>query len=409
MENSKQIVKQEKSFIDFAILIVKWRKFIIFNVLLITILATIISFFIPKWYTSTASVMPPKSKGGLLGDIGSFSSTIKDLSRTLGRLGTVSDEAYNYLAILKSRSSYEKVINKFDLRKVYDFKASEPIESVLKELDSNVKFNVEDEGNITIKVTDNNPQRAAEMANYFVEVLNEISIDLGTAEAKNNREFIEKRYIQSLNDIKNAEDSLKNFSRKYSVFSLAEQTKAAITIAAELKAKIEIQKIELDIFKKSYGNDNPLIADKQLMINEMQAQLNKMKYANIDGQRDVNLFTPFSELPEVGVKYIRLKGEYELQAKILEFIVPIYEQAKIEEKKDIPVCLFLDKAVPAQEKAGPKKAFIIIIAFLISFIFALVWMLFAENWSKMQADEIRYRKVHEEIVLPLRKMFFLNR
>ena len=408
MENVKDTTKTSKSFTDFLIILVRRRKLIFWNLFIVSLLALIISFLIPKWYSSTANILPPKS-GGLLGDIGSISSTIKDLSKSLGRLGSVSDEAYNYLAILQSRTSMEKTINKFNLRKVYDFDEDDYIEDIINELENNVDFNVEDEGNITIKVTDESPERAAEMSNYFVEVLNQISINLGTLEAKNNREFIEKRYIQSLDDIKRVEDSLQVFSKKYAVYSIADQTKEAISVAAELQAKIEMKKIELQLIQKSYGNDSPLVLDSKLVINEMRKKLEKMGVSDSDSDSNIKLFTPFSQLPEVGVKYLRLKAEYELQSKILEFVVPMYEQAKIEEKKDVPVCVVLDKAVPAEKKAGPKKAIIVLAAFLVSFMFSIVVVLILEALENLHNNEIEYKKINEGIFIPLKRMLFIKR
>ncbi|MFA3784105.1 GumC family protein [Melioribacteraceae bacterium 4301-Me] len=408
MENLTHANKEKKSFADFLIILMKWRKIIFLNVFTITILATGISLIIDKWYTSTANIIPPKSSGGLLGDITSFSTTIKDLSKTLGRLGTVSEEAYNYLAILQSRTCFEKVIDKFNLRKVYKFKDSDPIEDIIKELGNNVEFNVEDEGNITIKVTDKNPKRAADMANYFVEVLNEISIELGTYEAKNNREFIEKRYLQVLKDLKTAEDSLKDFSQEYSVYSITDQTKAAITAAAELKARITVEEIELDLMKKNYGDTNPIIANKKIVIDELQKRLKAMEFSDENSKKG-NFFTPFSQLPDVGVKYLRLMREYELQAKLLEFILPIYEQAKIEEKKNIPVCLVLDKAVPAQKKTGPKRAIIVGASFLISLFLSILVVLILDFFERLKQDEEQYRKINEGLFLPLKKMLHLKR
>jgi len=409
MENNNQIDKTNKSFTDFVIILLRWRKVILWNVFVVTLASIIISFIVPKWYASTASIIPPKSSGGLLGDIGSISSTIKDISKSLGRLGSVSDEAYNYLAILQSRVSLEKVIDKFNLREVYDFDDDDYIEDIIDELESNVEFNVEDEGNITITVTDEDPKRAADMSAYFVEILNEISIELGTYEARNNREFIEKRYLQSLRDLKAAEDSLQNFSEEYSVFSIADQTKAAITAAAELKAKIEIEKIELDLLKKNYGKENPFVKDKELVLKEIEKRLKSMQFAEVNKNNDINLFTPFSQLPEVGVKFLRVKAEYELQTKILEFVIPVYEQAKIEEKKDIPVCLILDKPVPAEKKAGPRKAIIVGASFLVSLFLSIILVLMLEALEELRKNESRYKLINEGIFIPLKNIIMFRR
>lgn len=403
-----QMSKNNKSFTDFLIIILKRRKLIITNVVTVTIIATIISFLIPKWYTSKANLLPPSSSGGLLGELSNFSSTIQNISKSFGRLGTVSDEAYNYLAILQSRTTAEKVINKFNLREVYEFDEDEPIENIIKELNSNVDFNIEDEGNVTIEVTDEDPQLAADMAAYYVKVLNEISRDLGTLEAKNNREFIERRYIQAMADISSVEDSLKKFAEKHSVFDIEEQTKAAITAAAELKAQIEVAKIERDLLLMNYGKDNPYVINKEVLISELKRRLDNMKFAEISNSNNA-LYTPFSELPEVGVNFIRLQREYELQAKILEFIVPIYEQAKIEETKDIPATLVLDYPVPAQKKAGPKKAIIVGAAFLLSLFFSIMAALMLESLERLRQDEMNYSRVNEGIFNPLRRMLFLKR
>jgi len=402
--NSQEL--EQKSFIDFLIILVKWRKLIILNVVIITLSAVIISLIMPKWYTSTANILPPKNTGGLLGSISGFSSTIKDLSKTLGRLGTTSEEAYNYLAILQSRTSFEKVINKFNLREVYKFDPDAPIEEIIDELESNVKFNVEDEGNITIKVTDKDPKRAAAMANYFVQILNEISIELGTIEAKNNREFIEKRYLQVLKDLKNVEDSLKYFSERFSVYSIEDQTKAAIKAAADIKAQIELQKIEYELLSRNYGNDHPLVLEKKLMINELQNRLKTMKFGESNlTSSSLSLYTPFSQLPEVGIEYLRLMREYELQGKLLEFILPVYEQAKIEEKKDIPVCVVLDKAVPAQKKSYPKRVIIVVASFAGSLFLSIILALFLEKLSNLPHDAEKYKKITEGIFIPLKSFF----
>jgi len=403
--NSQEL--EQKSFIDFLIILVKWRKLIILNVVIITLSAVIISLIMPKWYTSTANILPPKNTGGLLGSISGFSSTIKDLSKTLGRLGTTSEEAYNYLAILQSRTSFEKVINKFNLREVYKFDPDDPIEEIIDELESNVKFNVEDEGNITIKVTDKDPKRAAAMANYFVQILNEISIQLGTIEAKNNREFIEKRYLQVLKDLKNVEDSLRYFSEKFSVYSIEDQTKAAIKAAADIKAQIELQKIEYELLSRNYGNDHPLVLEKKLMINELQNRLKTMKFGESNlTSSSLSLYTPFSQLPEVGIEYLRLMREYELQGKLLEFILPVYEQAKIEEKKDIPVCVVLDKAVPAQKKSYPKRVIIVVASFAGSLFLSIILALFLEKLSNLPHDAEKYKKITEGIFIPLKSFLF---
>ena len=404
-----QIQGNEKSnkLEDLLIILVKYRRLIFLNVLIVTIAAIIISLLLPLKYTAKASFISPKKKGGLFGDITGFSSTIKDLSRTLGgRLGAVSDEAYNYLVLLQSRTASERIIDHFNLREVYEISENKPFEDVIKELESNVDFNIEDEGNIVVSVTDKIPGRASDMANYYVLILNDLSTELGTTESRNNREFIEKRFNEVKVDIANIEDSLKIFSQQFNVLEMEEQMKAAITVAAELNAKVELAKIERDILKSNYGTENPMVQQAELNVQELSKRLVSLRFGEDKNLKSsLNLFIPFEKVPETGIKYIRLMREFEIQNKLLEFIYPIYEQAKIEEQKDIPVVLVVDEAIPPEKKSSPKRSLIVIGAFLLSFFFSTGFVLIKESYALLQSDEERYKKVKNGIVDPLKTIF----
>jgi uncharacterized protein involved in exopolysaccharide biosynthesis len=339
--------------------------------------------------------------------MGGFSSAIEDISSTLmGRLGNVSEEAFNYLAILQSRTASEKVINKFKLRDIYEIDEDVPFEEVLKELEDNVNFSIEDEGNFIISVTDKSPNRAANMANYYVEILNEINTSLSVTEARSNREFIEKRFIQLQLDIISVEDSLQKFSKKYHVIEMEEQLKAAITVAAEIKAQTELAIIERDLLKASYGRDNPLVKQADLKVEKLSNRLAEMKFGEDKNLKSsLNLFIPFEKIPEIGIQYIRLMRDFEIQNKILEFIYPMYEQAKIEEQKNIPAVLVLDKAIPPEKKSSPKRVIIVLAAFLLSLFFSISYAVINESYKSLQKDEVRYRRIKNDIINPIKNSF----
>jgi len=159
-----------------------------------------------------ASVFPAE-KADLLGGLEGIASLAKSFSpsKALSSLNS-NPESDRYLAILKSGTVFKAVIQKFDLVNVYGI-TSYPGEKTVKELLDNVEFKAEDEGNITITVYDREPQRAANMANYFVEMLNNTNTELQVQNARGNRQFIEERYKKNLTDLATAEDSLNYFKK----------------------------------------------------------------------------------------------------------------------------------------------------------------------------------------------------
>lgn len=407
MIDSKNVPTSRK-FEDLLIVLLKYKRVILINVLIVTLFSVAISFLIPNKYTAKSSFIAPKKKGGLFGDIAGFSSTISNLSKALGgRLGTVTEEAYNYLVILQSRSVSEKVIDKFNLREVYEIDDDKPIEDVIDELENNINFNVEDEGNIVISVTDKSPQRASKMANYYITILNEMSIELATKEAKNNREFIEKRFFEIQKTISELEDSLKNFSKNYNVLEIKEQVKGALSVAAQLKAEVESAKIERDLLKNNFGEEHPAVLQANLKLNELNKRLSSMQFGNDKNfSSSVSFFIPFEKIPETGILYLRLTRDYDIQNKLLEFVYPIYEQAKIEEQKNIPVVVVVDPAIPPQKKSSPKRTLIVAVTFFLSFFISIIYVLTQDFLDNLKNDEVRYKKIKEGI---FDEILFCNR
>jgi len=194
-----------------------WRGFLVRNVLIVTAIAVVVSLLLPKWFKSTATVLPPKEEGMLSG-LSGLTSMLREFAPVRGAstLG-MPRGAYSYLSILNSREAKEMAIKKFDLMSVYEIEDSS-MEEAVKEFSENYEVTVEDQGHISITVWDQNPQRAADIANYMVQVLNDINIRLNTKESGENRAFLERRVAESRDTLKRAEEALKAFQEKYGVY-----------------------------------------------------------------------------------------------------------------------------------------------------------------------------------------------
>lgn len=328
-------------------IILNKRKPILINVLIITLITTIISVFLPNWYKSSTSVLPPQEQN-ILNSSGSISSIMKNIPN-ISRLGGLTQKTgtYNYLAILNSRTAMEMVIKKFDLISVYKI-SNNSMEEAVKELKNNVNFLVHRDEYIVIEVIDKNPQRAADIANYFSDVLNEISVTLAIQEAKNNRKFIELRLEKVKNDLRLFEDSLNLYQEKNKMLIIPSEIASNITGIAELYGMKEKKELELSILEKSLSFENPLIKQIKIELRELNQKL--------------------STIPQITTDAFRIYRNVAIQQNILEFLYPLHEQAKYEEQKNIPVTLILDKAVPPENKYKPQRLIMILSTMLSALI-----------------------------------------
>jgi tyrosine-protein kinase Etk/Wzc len=351
--------------LDFLAVVTKHRKFISRFVLSVTVIVTIVALLMPKWYKSTASVFPAE-KSDLLGALDGVSSLAKAFSpaRALSSL-TGNPESDRYLAILKSGTVLSAVIQKFNLVQVYDI-TSYPQEKTVKELLNNVEFTAETEGNITITVYDKDPQRAADMANFFVDLLNKTNSELLAQNARGNRKFIEERYNKNLSDLAAAEDSLKAFQKKYGIIALPEQTQASIKAAAEITGQLALKEVEAGVLRRTQSSDHPSVVAAEIEIQELRSKLSQMNRGSFVPGGDMKVFVPFNKVPDLGGEYVRRFRDVEIQYKILQFITPLYEQAKIEERRQTPSVLLLDRAGPAERKSKPKVSLYALLALVVS-------------------------------------------
>jgi uncharacterized protein involved in exopolysaccharide biosynthesis len=377
--------------LDFISILTKHRRFLVWFILSVTIITTVIAIISPKWYKSTASVFPAEQTD-LFSSMDGISSLVKTFApgKKLGSL-TGPSETDRYIAILKSGTVLGEVIRKFELAKVYEI-TSYTNEKTAKELLSNVEFQVQDEGNLTISVYDKNPQRSANMANYFVELLNKTNSELHVQNARGNREFIEQRHNQNLSDINRSEEGLKAFQKKYGVIAMPEQVEASIKAGAEIYGKLTAKEVELNILRRTLSEESPLLQSTKIEVQEFKKKINEMNSGVSSSDGQVKILIPFKQAPELGAEYLRLYRDVEIQYKILQFITPMYEQAKVEERRSTPSVVVLDYAGVPERKAKPKVSLFALLAFVVSTIISLFIVFMKEALERIEKiDPAKYR------------------
>ncbi|MEW6652570.1 MAG: Wzz/FepE/Etk N-terminal domain-containing protein [Bacteroidota bacterium] len=383
-DNSKTFVGS--TFVEFLVVVVKYRWFLILLISISTISATAYALLAPKWYKSTASVFPAEKNDPLsmLTGLGGIAKGF-NASKGLAALTGSSSEADRYVAILKSATVTSDVINRFELRKEYD-REGDYFEKVVKDWEDNLELEIQDEGNLTISVLDKNPQKAADIANYLVEKLNIINTQLSVINAKANREFVEKRYFQNIDDINKLEDGMREFQKKYGVIAVPEQLEATVKSMSNIYADLYKKEIELNVLKQTYGSDHPLISTTRVELNEIQKKIDQLNAGTDASQKDVKLLIPFKQAPELGNEYLKIFRNLEIQYKILEFVQPLYEQARVEEARNTPSVIVLDRAGPAERKAKPKGTIFASLGFVVSVIIGLLIVFSLELFGKIKLN-----------------------
>ncbi|MBC8526262.1 MAG: hypothetical protein H8D22_05240 [Candidatus Cloacimonetes bacterium] len=356
--------EKEINLIDYWNIIWKRKKFIIISVLIVTILAVIISLLLPKWYKATAVIMPPATEEGkfssMLGsNLGAFG---------LGGMFGGSESQMRLLAILKSRNMLEALDDKFDFQKKYEAKFKFQTYNNIK---SNLRIEVGEEDQIKISFLDKDQDLVAGVVNYIVHCLDSLNIALSTTKAKSNREFIENRMMMVQDSLAFFESKISNFMEKNRIISIDEQLKAEVEKAADMKAQIMAKEIELDVMKTRLTPNNQKIADSEIAL-----KILKDKYDEFfDHSVSDKLFISLENIPSIQKQFAQLKRKEVYFTKLLEYLGPQFEQAKIDEAKDVPTVQVLDKAVRPEWKSKPKRIIIVFGSLIFSILLATMIVL----------------------------------
>ena len=394
--------KKEVKLADVISVLINWRWRIIINFFIVAIGSAIYSLTIPKQYQGQAVILPPTSGGGT--SMASFAAG--GLGDMLTGMNFISTESGIYWAILNSRSLRQAVIDSFNLAEVYEFKNKYFIENVLRKLDNKVAINLDEElGLIYVRVSDKSPQRAADMANFFVRELGRISKEIAVEKARRDRIFLKKRVNINYSDIAKAELAMREFSEKYNAVAIPEQLKAAISTAADIKAQLMSQQVQYQVYKKSLELDHPKIKEMQERIAGLEMKLSGFNSASSEFGDGRGLFPGFAQLPHLQQKYAELYREVEVQNKLLDFLLPQYEAAKIKEARDSPNVQVLDHAIPPERKSAPKRSKIVIISSFFSLVITLMYTFIYEHFRKIRTENTDEYKTWQSVFSVVRKDF----
>jgi len=353
------------------------RKMLIVKICTVVALLSIAySLTLKNIYTATSKYYPPQKET----PIGSIASLIAQVGPLQG-LGGLGGPGDLYLAITKSRTVADAVVKRLDLQKADGKNLS--VEAARKAVTNAVKIEVGKDGIITVSAKNKDPQKAAELANAFVDETIKRSVELYLNKAGSERYFLEKRLESAKVDLKNAENDLKDFQEKHKTIKADAQASVAIEGIARLRAEIVGKEVQLATLRNSMTDESSDVKALQAGLSRLKSQMGAM---TASGGGDT-VIPATGNLPGIGLEYLRKLRDVKIQEAIFEQLSKQYEMAKINETKDSSSVQIIDEAEAPTRKSGPKRSIIVILSTFTAFIFSLGIIFIQEYFSKLSPED----------------------
>jgi tyrosine-protein kinase Etk/Wzc len=370
---AEESAKSEVSLLEIAVLVVQHKRFVLRFVVLSALLATLTVFLLPIRYEGKIVLLPPQSQNSsvaasFLGQMGS-SNGLSALGALAGGLG-LRPQAEMYVSLLKSRTLEDAMIRRFGLMAEYHLKR---MSDTRKELEGrmNISAGTKD-GLITITLQDRDPQRAAELANGYVEEFRKLSATLAITEAARRRLFFEEQLQPAKENLAAAEEAMRRTQETTGVLQIDSQAKALIESVAVLRAQVVAKEVQIQAMRSFAAEENPdLILAKQSLA-ALQKQLDLLAGSQNDTGSDIVLSK--GKATHAGLEYLRRYRDLKYHEGVYELLVKGLEIAKLDEAKEGEIVQVVDQAVPLDQRASPHRKLIVLIATLLSFFAALFFV-----------------------------------
>jgi uncharacterized protein involved in exopolysaccharide biosynthesis len=366
--------------------------------------STLVAFLIPKSYTSTTQLMPPdpQSTSGMAMMAAMAAKAGGGLGAVAGDLLGVKSSGALFIGVLRSQTSQDRLIQQFDLRKVYGKRLFIDARTTL---DENTSISEDKKsGIITISVTDHSPQRAAALANAYIDELNSLVSELSTSSAHRERVFLEDRLKVAKQDLDDASNQLAQFSSKNNTLDIQQEGKAMLDAAGTIAGEMIAAQSQLEGLRQLYTDNNSRVRSLNARVAELRKQLEKLggtettggngaapssgKSANPAAVRANGLPYPtIHNLPLLGAKYADFYRRAKIQETVYELLTEQYELAKVQEAKETPSVKVLDPARIPEKKSFPSRLTIMFLGTLLVCAMSVVWVLGSARWDEVDPQD----------------------
>jgi capsule polysaccharide export protein KpsE/RkpR len=356
--------------------------------------SVIIALLIQTRYESSTRLMSPDSNqsSGLALAATAISGSSNGLAGMATDLLGLKSTSDTFVGILSSRTVRDKLIQQFNLEKVYGVSSMEGARAALA---AHTGIFVDRKSQIiTITVTDHDPKVAAAMGQAYVEELNRLVAELSTSSARRERVFLEER-LQAVNkELESAEKEFSQFASKNEAIDVKEQGKAMVEAAATLQGQLIAAESEYEGLKQIYTDNNVRVRSVKARIDELKHQLDKLggkgeSMTEVSSQPSESLYPSIRKLPLLGVTYADLYRRTRVQEAVFETLTKEYELAKVQEAKEIPVVKVLDPPDIPDKKSYPPRSLICFLGIVSGFVFGMTLVLGRQAWAATDACDPR--------------------
>jgi tyrosine-protein kinase Etk/Wzc len=372
----------EISLLDLLIVLAEHKRLIFFITAIFALLAIVISFLLPVRYTATVTLLTPQQNTSIGAALASQLGSLGGMAALAGGGLGLKNPNDMFVGMLKSRTVEDAMVQHFELMQEYHKRYLSDARKAFEkhaDVDGSGK-----DGLIRVSVEDRDPDRAAKLANGYVDQFRNLSQHLAITEASQRRLFFEQELEQAKDNLANAEEALKATEQKTGLIQLDSQARALIESAATLRAQITAREVQIQGMQTYATGENAQLIQAQRELDSLRAQLTKL--GGSESSTGGELIVPKGLVPEAGLEYARKLRDVKYNETIFDILARQFEVAKLDEAKQGALIQVVDPAIAPDKRSFPKRGLIVLGATALGFFFGVSIALMQAGLKRMKND-----------------------
>ena len=340
--------------------------------------------FIPKKYTATTTFIQigGNDSGSKLAQFGALAA-IAGVSLSGGDSGQLIDKIE---VILKSREFSRLLVNELNLMPIIyppDQQNLEPDEEPPTDQDAAeylmeaMSFEQTPEGADSIKVTLEDPEYSAYVANQSLVLLEGYLKENTLTSSQKNIKFIEEQIKKAEVDLRSSEEKLRNYVMSNQSYLLSSQTEIIGRTLGELEVKKSMSEVEQVVLRQFRSGDAPQIQQMRLGNEALQTEIKRLR-GELSGWVERYGNVQFEEA--------FLKKELEVYQEVYKQLRVQYETQKLEVEKERTLFKVLDPALVPEHPSSPRSLLILALSFIVAGFFSVFLVFFIDFIKKLKAN-----------------------
>lgn len=324
-----------------------WKRLLAMP-LLVAAIAFGIAWLVPPIFTARTSFLPP------LQQTGPAAAALSALGPLAALAGAAKTPADQYVSIMRSTTVSDRIIEQFKLREVYD---EDTLVDTRRKLERKVSISAgKKDGIITVEVDDTSPNRAAAIANQYVEELRLMTNKLALSEAQQRRVFFEGHLAQARDNLAKAQLTLQESG--FNAGAIKSEPRAAAEGYAKLRAELTASEVKLQAYRQTFVEGAPEIQQQQAIASALRSQLARLEQNDQTG----------------GANYVTKYRDYKYQEALFDLFARQYETARVDESREGGLVQVIDPALPPEKKSKPYRSLIAAVAWFAALLALAGWL-----------------------------------